>query len=412
MENLQTRLDSVQNRQLDLIEKDSTDIRDHIEYWQLVKKEYLIYHYARQNHILRLGFHRVPSLQASETKAKEAIEMTLLLESLANSKYGKEEWSRRETSREMFDAEPKYCFQKGGTTVTVNWDGDKENQTEYVAWQFIYCQDESGQWEKLPGMLDYNGLFYMQDQVRLYFHSFDEDAERYSHSRYWEVYYKNKFVSSVQPPIHTSTSTTAPPSQAQQASRKRPLDAQSASTTSKKARGGGGGGGGGRGGRRVLRRRAPSTSPKASASPPGGEAEGSCAGDSYGLRSRGKSKRVRGRGGLCGVEPESVGTVRTTVSTSCRGRVGRLLKEAADPPILVFAGGPNSLKCLRYRFKNSHRGHYKAISNNFKWAEGEGQGSGSRFIVAFETQLQRKAFEERASYPQTVRMFQGNLQSL
>uniref|UniRef100_A0AAU7E2H5 Regulatory protein E2 n=1 Tax=Mops bat papillomavirus TaxID=3141892 RepID=A0AAU7E2H5_9PAPI len=411
MENLQTRLDSVQDSQLDLIEKDSKNICDHIEFWQLVKQEYIIYHAARQKGIVRLGLHRVPNLQVSEVKAKDAIEMVLLLKSLASSQYGTEDWSRGETSREAYEAEPKYCFQKGGTTVNVRWDGNKDNVTEYVAWDSIYCQNDAGQWEKVPGMLDYHGLFYIQDLVKIYFHSFDEDATRYSASRYWEVYYKNKPVTSVHPPIHTRTSPS-PPAQ-QPTSRKRPLQTPAETpSSSKKARTGGGGGGRGRGGGRVLRRgtaTAAQTPTSTSTHPSRRQAPSPCTADTYGLRSRGPG--IRGRGGVCGVAPGDVGTVRQTVPKGRSDRVEGLLAAARDPFVLVFAGAPNSLKCLRYRFKSQHQGYFTGITTNYRWAEGEGQGSGARFMVAFESLQQRKAFTQRASFPQSVRMFQGNLES-
>uniref|UniRef100_A0AAU7E3M8 Regulatory protein E2 n=1 Tax=Mops bat papillomavirus TaxID=3141892 RepID=A0AAU7E3M8_9PAPI len=414
MENLQTRLNSVQDSVLDLIEKDSDDILDQIEYWQLIKEEFLILHAARQRGILRLGLRRVPTLQASETQAKQAIEMILLIQSLASSRYAQENWTRRDLSREMFDAEPQYCFMKGGTHVTVRWDGDKDNQTEYPAWEYIYCQNEAGAWEKLPGYVDYHGLFYNQDHIRIYYRSFDEEAQKYSHSRYWEVIYKNVFVSSVTPPIHTSTRT---PSPEKKKPSKRSLETTPASAESgppeKRRRGRGRGGGGGGRGRGNLRATAQTPEQAATSSTPhrsGGDVADTCPATSR-LRSGGRGSGVRGRGGLRGCLPGDVGSVRHTVAKGGRSRVQTLLAEAHDPPLLVIAGAANVLKCLRYRIIKKHHGHFRAISSNFWWAEGEGHGSGSRMLIAFEDPQQRKAFQNRASLPQSVRTFLGNFQS-
>uniref|UniRef100_A0AAU7E301 Protein E8^E2C n=1 Tax=Mops bat papillomavirus TaxID=3141892 RepID=A0AAU7E301_9PAPI len=336
--------------------------------------------------------------------------MVLVLQSLASSRYAQENWSRRETSREMYEAEPQFCFMKGGSTVSVRWDGDKNNMTEYAAWDSIYCQNETGAWEKHQGMLDYHGLFYHEDNIRIYFHSFDEDAEKYSESKYWEVYYRNKLISSVHPPVHTSTSSLhsseAPPQQ-----RKRPLEAEAGPTTpSKKSRGGRGGGGVGRGRGRSLRRRhtaSPQTSTPAPSS--GGPSQGAGAAAPR-FRSRGRQSGVR-RGGLRGVAASEVGTVHTTAPTGHRSRVQALLDEARDPPLLVFSGEANRLKCYRYRLAKKHHGLFTSISTNFKWAEGIGQGLGSRMLVAFENQTQRKAFQEQASLPPSIKMFKGEFQS-
>lgn len=401
METLQARLESVQSSQLDIIERESDAILDSIEFWQLVKEEHLILHAARQKGYTRLGLQPVPTLQVSEANAKGAIEMALVLQSLASSKFGRESWSLRATSRELYDSNPKYCLKKGGSHVHVRWDGDKANESEYTAWDFIYCQTESGAWQKFPGYVDYRGLFYEEDGIRLYYEDFEQDAHRFSKSRYWEVYYMNKLVSPVHPPIRTSRSSS------QEAGTQSPhSEAHQPATSTPKTAGGG----------RLRGRRGrppPTRATPPAPSPPERHSETPGSGARNRLRGRGgTTPRVRrGRKSNTTVRPRDVGRVHKTVQAHGLTRVERLAAEAGDPHLLVFAGQPNSLKCLRYRLKGL-KGLYTAATNNFKWVEGVGQGSGARMVFAFESLEQRKAFEKQARFPPSVSYFYGNFESL
>lgn len=406
MESLEARLDSVLNKQLDLIEEDSNELAAQIEYWRLVKEENLILYAARKRGLSRLGLNPVPNLQVSEARAKNAIELGLLLQSLANSRYGRENWNRRQTSWESYVAPPQYCFKKGPSTVTVRWDGDENNESQYTAWSYVYCQDDSGEWDKVKGQLDYNGLFYVQDNITIYYDNFADDSQRYSHSNYWEVYYNDKLVSPVHPPVHTSPSSSSKEEEGASKKAKRPLAPRAASPPSKR-RGRGGGGGG--------RRLSPTPEPGPSRSPPQPRRATVSASprSPYGLRRRGGGTRRGGRGGrrLHPVEPGDVGTVHSTPARKHKSRVEALLEEARDPFLLVCAGKANSLKCMRYRIRSNYQGLFTAISQNFKWAEGEGQGSGSRMLVAFASAAQRTAFRKRARLPQSVKVFDGNFDS-
>ncbi|AQR57910.1 E2 protein [Molossus molossus papillomavirus 1] len=172
MENLRARLDRVENRQLDIYEKDSADLSEQIAYWELVKEEHLILFAARKAGYQRLGPRVVPSLQVSERNAKDAIEMALVLKSLAQSPFARERWTLRDTNRELYAAPPKFCLKKGGSHVHLLLGGDPENMVELTAWEEIYCQNEDGTWEKKRGQIDFTGLFYKDDQIRFYYWDF------------------------------------------------------------------------------------------------------------------------------------------------------------------------------------------------------------------------------------------------
>ena len=107
MESLTERFDAVQENLLELFESGSDNIEDQILYWNLMRKEGILLYYARQKGISRLGLQHVPSLAVSEFKAKQAIMMTLQLESLKNSEFGREKWTLQDTSLELYNTEPE-----------------------------------------------------------------------------------------------------------------------------------------------------------------------------------------------------------------------------------------------------------------------------------------------------------------
>lgn len=403
--NLQARLDEVENEQLDIYEKGSNNIQDSIEYWNLVKEENLILYAARQRGINKLGLKNVPHLQVSEKKAKEAIEMTLVLTSLANSPYGKESWTLRDTNREVYETEPAYCFKKHGSHVHVIWDNDNENVSEFVAWGDVYCQREDGTWGKMRGRLSHEGLFYEEDNFRLFYVDFRDEARDIGATS-WQVKYKNAFVSH---PIFTSTRS------AEEGGKQKGTSAAEEGTSSsgRHRRGGR------RGGKAIVHQPARSKpSPAQRSGSPEGQRPGSVEEASphrlRGVRSGGRRPRGGRRtpgGALRALEPGEVGEAHQTPSRQHRSRLGQLLAEAADPPVIVLAGPPNNLKCLRYRINNKFKGLFLSLSTNFRWAGGNGQGS-SRMLVAFENKEQRKAFQQQARLPQSITSFNGNLDRL
>ncbi|UJQ88222.1 E2 protein [Molossus molossus papillomavirus type 2] len=404
MENLRARLDQVENRQLDIYEKESADLSDQIEYWELVKEEHLILFAARRTGIQRLGHKVVPNLQVSEQNAKKAIEMVLVLKSLAQSPFAAERWTLRDTNRDLYETPPQYCFKKGGSHVHLLLSDDPDNMIELTAWEHIYCQNEDGTWYKKRGMIDYKGLFYEDaDRIRFYYYDFASEAARHGSNSY-EIYYKDMIVTLNTQPVFTSTRSQQIHQPQQTKKRSADAAAQERTSPSKRPR---------RGGRRG---RLQSDIINPPSSPPKTRSATHTQGSSHRLRGRGGTLRggdIRRRGeGESGVAPGEVGSAHQTPQRRPLSRVGHLLQEARDPPVIVLAGEPNSLKCLRYRIRQKHREFYTHISTNFKWVGGgKGQGS-SRMILAFESSQQRKAFEERASFPASIRHFHGNFDQL
>ena len=161
-------------------------------------------------------------------------------------------------------------------------------------------------------------------------------------------------------------------------------------TGSRGARGGRGTRGGSTGGRGRRRGRSSSSSSPAH------------------KRSRGQSVRSRG------VSPDKVGGSLRSVSAKHTGRIGRLLEEALDPPVILVRGEANTLKCFRNRAKGKYKGLYKAFSTTWSWVAGDGieRLGRPRMLISFSSYNQRRDFDDVVRYPKGVEKSYGNLDSL
>nr|UUK30323.1 E2 [Felis domesticus papillomavirus 1] len=377
MENISKALDSIQEQLLTLYEKDSADLTDQIEHWHLNRREQTLYHYARRQGWMRIGMNPVPSLAASQSKAKSAIEQELLLQSMQKSAFAREPWTLSDTSRERLLTEPAYCFKKGGRQVEVRYDNDRDNTSRHVLWDFIYFQGDNDEWHKTPGRLDARGLYYMDGKVKTYYVDFEEEAKKYGKTGTYEIL--NKLTT----PVPTSTSSPTGP-------RDSPGSGSAASTgvTPKKQTPG--------------KRRGPLrfTSPKGPR--PGGFRRG----------------RGRGQGELPAPAPgtitppsaEEVGKASATVPRGSTTRLGRLLLDARDPPLLVLKGDPNSLKCVRYRLKGKYPSLFCWVSTTWSWtaSTGTARWGGARMILTFKDLEQREVFVKTVKLPKSVQFFRGS----
>lgn len=198
MESLGRRFDVLQDVMLLHYEKGSKRLTDQISYWEAVRRENAILHYARKHRIIRLGYTPVPATATSEAAAKTAIRMTLLLTSLNESPYKDEPWTMSDTSVEMLQVEPQGCFKKRGCTVTVMFDGDPENTFPYTSWGDIYYQNLEDKWIKTEGKVDHDGLYYNdEDGEKIYYQSFAKDALRFGTKKMWKVFYKSAVLSAL-----------------------------------------------------------------------------------------------------------------------------------------------------------------------------------------------------------------------
>ncbi|ANZ90260.1 E2 protein [Bos taurus papillomavirus 20] len=422
MEELAARFDAVQERLMQIYESGSVTLESQIEYWTVVRKEYALYYTARKQGIKKLGLYVVPSLQIAEQKAKEAIRMTLYLESLSKSQFGDLQWTLPETSLETFSAPPANTFKKKGAQAIVTYDNDPENRMMYTVWKELYYQDDEEMWHKGESTVNHEGIYYVDNTGRtVYYQRFAQDAERFSKSGQWNVQYENQVFSAPvtsssrqlrtprgQGPEERQDSTGAqthspaagPRQPAAPASRRPPVRPSlrgSRGSLSSAERGPRRGRRGPRAGRQT------STSDGSSRS-----------------RSRSRSRtrsRSRSRGpesgGQAPVSPEEVGTRTRTPETRPTSRIAQLIEDARDPPVLLLQGPANSLKCFRRRSKTQHPSLFLCMSTSWSWVcRTSTQKLGNRMLVAFSDASQRTAFLSRVKLPRGVTWTTGSLNGL
>lgn len=187
---LKERLDAVQERILRHYESNSKDLADHIDYWKSEREEAVLLFYSRHLGIPRIGMQPIPSLSISEGRAKSAIEMQLILETLYQSPYGEEEWTLQDVSKEKYLAKPEHTFKKGGIQVEVKFGTGPVDYLPYVLWDSVYYQDDNDIWHKTRGEVDYNGLYYVESGTKIYYEDFAKDAIQFNSKR-WIVNVKN-----------------------------------------------------------------------------------------------------------------------------------------------------------------------------------------------------------------------------
>jgi hypothetical protein len=388
---LTERSDALQERLLILYESDLKTLAAQLEHWTLIRKQYVLYYYAKKEGYTHLGLQPLPNLQISEYRAKEAIQLMLLIKSLQKSPFANEQWTLTETSAEIIHTPPKNCFKKQPYIVTVWFDHNPDNSFPYTNWDFIYYQDDNEQWHKTPGLVDINGMYYVESNGdRAYFQLFDADAERYGTTGQWTVKVKNETFStssyraqSVSPQASISSSSDSISSsqtvhtRRQQIEEGSPSSSTAISTTTTI--------------RRRRRQREYST-------------------DDDGEPSRSKRRR---EASAAGVPASQVGRRHRSVPTTGLTRLARLEAEARDPAIVIVKGGSNQLKCWRYRIGGKYKHLFKNSSTVFKWTEhNNNEIHSNRLLIAFESYQQRKLFLQKVSVPKGATYAYGNLDSL
>lgn len=379
--------------QMTLIEQESTDLRDHIKYWDSVRLENLLAYYSRKEGYTHLGLQPLPALTVSEYKCKEAIKMKLLLESLKDSRYGHEPWTLSEVSAEIINTNPKNAFKKKAFTVTVFFDNDQSNSFPYICWDHIYYQDEKSEWQKVAGQVDINGLYFREVTGDItYFTLFQPDAERYGQTGQWSVTYKNHTLSTSvtsssrtasdlenRPPTHPISSPKTPRKRRRQTDE----DTTRESPTSTSS------------GLRFRRRRTEQGEPTTD-----------------GHNTRSTPRRRRAAVGSA-VSPEEVGSGTRSVPRTGLTRNQRLQAEARDPTLILLQGCANSLKCFRYRCSHKHSHLYLAASTVFAWMYNSNEKSAEgRMLIAFSSNTQRDVFLKSVTIPKGCHYCFGNLDCL
>ena len=385
---LTERFAALQEALMTLYERDPKDLQSQIQHWELVKKENEYLYYARKEGLTSLGMFPAPALQVSETKAKQAIKMNILLKSLNKSPYASEQWRLRDTSVELvLLTEPRNCFKKGPFEVEVWFDNDPLKALPFPNWDWIYYQDSNDVWHKVRGAADYNGLYFEEvNGDRTYFSIFDSEAAKYGQSGQWTVRYKNKIISA----SITSSSRCSFDSSCERGSSSNSISAPetgrqvSEATTSE-------------------RRPEPSTSDIRRRQRRGQQGEPSPRG----------TKRRRADSGGGAPSPEDVGGTHRTVEGRHLSRLRLLQEEARDPPLILVKGPANTLKCWRRRVNQKHRNLFVDFSTNWTWV---GQNTDSccrsRMLVAFVSVEQREMFLKTVSIPKSSEISFGSLDSL
>ena len=435
MEKLSERFSALQEKLMDLYESGVEDLETQIQHWKLLRQEQVLFYYARRHGILRLGYQPVPTLATSESKAKDAIAMGLLLESLQKSQYAEEPWTLVETSLETVKSPPADCFKKGPKSVEVYFDGDPENVMSYTVWSYIYYQTDDETWEKVEGHVDYAGAYYMEGTFKTYYIKFETDAKRYGTTGHWEVHVNKDTVftpvTSSTPPVGVASQNSAPepastsdPKRSSQVTHRYGRKASSPTTTTirrqkrrerqrqetptrrrkNRSRSRSTEHRGGRATRRSLSRGS-SESPRRGGRGGGGPLTRS--------RSRSRSRtRESVDGG--GVAPNEVGATVRSIGRQHSGRLAQLLDAAKDPPVILLRGAANTLKCYRFRFRKKHAGSFQFISTTWSWVGGhttERIGR-SRILISFHTDSEREKCLQQMKLPLGVEWSYGQFDDL
>lgn len=402
MESLVARFDALQEAILTHIESQDDTLESQIRYWENIRKENAIMHFARKQGLTKLGLQPLPTLAVTEYNAKQAIQIHLTLQSLLKSPYGSERWTLPEVSAELINTAPQNCLKKGGYDVSVWFDNDRYNAMVYTNWDYLYYQDVNERWHKVKGEVDYDGLYFTDHTgERAYFTVFSTDAHRFSRTGLWTVHFKTQVISSsVVSSTNTpsfdfeeqqlpgpSTPTYTEPTQASPRGRGKSRESQPTSTTSPETSG-----------LRVRRgRRQRKSGPGPGETPT-------------------KRRRGGGRGGgetrlESAPSPGEVGVRHRTVERQGLSRLGQLQAEARDPPMILLKGTANSLKCWRYRKQNSSNCGFLFMSTVWNWV-GDMSENHSRMLIAFKSAGQRDSFVKHNLFPKLCTYTYGSLNSL
>lgn len=378
-----------------LYESAPNTIDAQIEIWELIRKENVYYYYGRKEGYKHFGLQPIPVLSVSEYKAKEAIQQVLLLKSLKQSQYGREEWTLTNTSAELTHTQPKNAFKKNPYIVDVYFDHKAENSFPYTNWDSLYIQDDNDEWYKTPGLVDINGL-YFEDKygVKNYFVIFATDAQTYGTTGEWTVYYKNQTIST----SSASTSQGSLSGSFEGSSRgvvSSSRDAIPAPETPRRQKG--------EEGRASSTTDTPPTLRRRRRRPSGQQRESSTT----------RTKRRRLEAETSAVSPGQVGSRHTSVPRRNLSRLERLEAEAKDPPVILVTGAANQLKCWRWRCKKA-KVPCKCISTVFSWAgnSSDNCAHNHKMLIAFVSREQRELFRASVKFPQGTSFSYGNLNAL
>lgn len=388
---LQKILEDLQAKEADLLEQDAHTLQTVTEYWDTSRRIHTILAAAWCKGIYRIGEQRVPPSHISEQEAKDAIMMGLLGRALLGTPYGRLPWTLGEWSPALYRTPPE-SLKRGGRTVRVQFCDDPDTETEYPYWEtYLIYDPETGIWTEAEGSVDDEGIgYHVKGQPQVYTTHWRDEARKYcsGSNLTWRLYpdrprprdATDGLPAVLSPirlagtPIHESTriETTPPPPDLSRYEPVSPRIAPTAPSTSQ---------------RRPATRKRPS---KRTAKP----------------STQKGTKRPKPP------EPEEVGA--THASSSRRGghrtRLDTLIRDARDPPGLVFEGRTSQLKTIRHRISGGPW-PYRTVSSTWHWV-GDSEDA-SKIIVTFNSTEERDRFAQQF-YTATsgVRVFHVDLYGL
>ncbi|ACK76237.1 E2 [Erinaceus europaeus papillomavirus 1] len=386
MERLTQRFDALQEKLMEIYEKDSRDLGVMTSHWALQREEQALLHCARRKGVLRVGFQPVPPLKVSEQKAKAAIEMHLTLQSLQKSAYSNEDWTLSQTSRESFMTPPRHCFKKQGHTVEVTFDGESANSMLYTMWGRVYYQMDDGSWSVASSGVDYYGIYYNDSEGKPHYYvKFAEDAQKYSKTGTWFVRSNDKTISA---PV-TST-CTSPTTRDRSRSPRRHTEEVDSTTP-------------------PGRRYPPSSPPSVSSLRLRGRGGGE--GEYYPF---GRSSPSEDRCGSAGSPARPVGRRPPHCPQGTPAEAShRLLWGPRDPTVLVAKGDANTLKCWRNRCRKTHAGSFIAFSTTWQWCgDGNCRQGRHRLQILFSSSQQLDQFLGKVKVPKGVEVHRSTFDGL
>nr|WDS49640.1 MAG: E2 protein [Neophocaena asiaeorientalis asiaeorientalis papillomavirus 1] len=378
MEKVSSHLSALQEEQMELCDKDSTNLSDHVKYWSLVRREHIILCAARKRGMSRVGIQAIPPASVCEEMARQAIGMQMAIASLQNSCFGTEPWSLCQTSSEMYKTEPQDTFKKNGVSVRVTFDGDVNNEMLYTMWGFVYRYAE-GTWRKEEGGVDHAGVYTVYGEQKTYYVDFGKEAEKYSSLGVWEVRLRGELLTDSK--LVTSSSGT---SKAQTTCAQKPLPGPAGPPYEDSPR----------------PASTPGVSPITKAWQPWtstptkgkqGPHQETTVGHG-GHRKQGKHPANDPGPIRCGIANNWSCGDTSDSDTDC------------NLPVIIYKGTANQLKCFRFRIRKYCKGIYCNLTTTWQWLGKDGvtRTNNHRIVVAFEDCKKRQQFLGTVVLPEGV----------
>nr|WRK63448.1 E2 protein [Anas platyrhynchos papillomavirus 3] len=389
---LEEQLEALQDREAELLEREPTNLGDICSYWEVVKRQQLLFTACGVRGIRRVGGVRVPPTRVSEQEAKDAILMVLLCRGLQGTQWANLPWSLGDFSPVLY-RQPPEGLKRGGRSVSVVYCDDPMTETVYPYWTHILQHDpRSGSWTELSGGQDGNGLWSQAAGGERHYHTLWRDEGR-RHCPVGRVTWKlggygspghetPEDLPELSPPVHESTRTPQTPSPPQ-------LSRYSS----------------GAGHNSRSRREPPSPGPSTAPPPPKRRRQqppqrpqktprpdtGRKRPDRQPARPRGKGTARRAPAPAPTPVPPTPAEVGSSHRSDHSGAtpLERLLQEAKDPPAVCYTGRTGQLKTIRHRIQTGSL-PYGRVSSTWHWLGDSEQES--KLLVTFDGPAQRDRF--------------------